>query len=50
MPTVPETIRRLRDQIGLSPKEMAERIWMNVASYYDLESDPEEREEAVELS
>ena len=50
MSTVPETIRRLRNQLGLSPEEMAERIWMNVPSYYDLESDPEEWVEAPELS
>jgi len=49
MSTVPETIRRLRDQIGLSPQEMAKRIWMNLPSYYDLESDPEEWEDAAEL-
>ena len=50
MATVPETIRRLRECVGLSPQEMAKRIWMNVPSYYDLEAVPEEWEGAAELS
>jgi hypothetical protein len=50
MATVPETIRHLREQVGLSHQEMAKRIWMNVPSYYDLEAVPEEWEEVADLS
>jgi hypothetical protein len=50
MPTVNEIIRRLRESAGLSPQEMAKRIWMNVPSYYDLEAVPEEWEQAAELN
>ena len=50
MTTVAETIRRRREQVGISPQEMAKRIWMNALSYYDLEAVPKEWEEAVELS
>jgi hypothetical protein len=49
MATVPETIRHLRQQVGLSHQEMAKRIWMNLPSYYDLEAIPEEWEEAADL-
>jgi hypothetical protein len=50
MSTVAETIRRRREQAGISPQEMAKRIWMNAPSYYDLEAVPEEWEQAAELS
>jgi hypothetical protein len=50
MPTVAETIRCRREHVGISPQEMANRIWMNAPSYYDLEAVPEEWEQAVELS
>ena len=50
MPSVPETIRRLRERVGLTPQELATRIWMNVPSYFDLETCDSEWEQAAELS
>jgi transcriptional regulator with XRE-family HTH domain len=49
MATVPETIRRAREQMGLSPQEVAERIRMNVPSYFDLEATLDDWEHAVHL-
>lgn len=50
MSTVAETIRRRREQLGITPQEMAKRIWMNASSYYDLEAVPDEWELAPDLS
>ena len=50
MSNVAQTIRKLRESLGYSPAEMAERIFMNVSSYYDLEAYSDEWEDSVELS
>ena len=50
MSPVGAKIQRLREQLGLSPQEMAKRIWMNVPSYFDLEHIPNEWEQAVDLN
>jgi hypothetical protein len=49
MSTVAETIRRLRETAGISPQEMAKRIWMNAPSYFDLEAVPGEWEQAADV-
>lgn len=49
MATVPDTIRHLREQTGLSRQEVAKRIWMNTPSYYDLETYEDEWEDVAEL-
>src|SRR5205823_3123374 len=43
-------IQRLREELGVSPHEMAERIGINIPSYYDLELIPHEWEMAVDLN
>jgi DNA-binding XRE family transcriptional regulator len=40
----------LRERSGITPEEMASRIWMNKESYYDLESYDDEWKDVVQIS
>lgn len=50
MSSVPERIKQARVALGFSHAEMADAVSMNLPSYYDLESQSDEWETAVELS